>query len=119
LEALQEEWPKIRRNFGSVSRDLVALGREVGVFRSDVQSSFHNVNEFVEEIGIQIQLINTRPGEDGPASDYADSTIWEASEKFQNMATRASHAKWRVLMGKINGLEALILSQSVSMDTVK
>jgi hypothetical protein len=32
LEALQEEWPKIRRNFGALSRDLASYGTDARLF---------------------------------------------------------------------------------------
>jgi hypothetical protein len=118
LEILQEEWPKIRNNFGALSRNLVTMGQDAKVFRTDVRSGFQDVNEFIEEMGIQLQLINTRLGEDGPASDYANCTIWEALEKLQNMATRVSH-KVEGFDGQIESLEDLFASHNGSMATVK
>jgi hypothetical protein len=113
-----EEWPKIRRNFGALSRDLGRLGSESRAFRKDVRSGFNDINDFIEEMGIQIQLINNRLGEDGPASDYANSTIWEALEKLQNMGTHVSH-KVQGFNGQIKGLESLVTTHQGSMDAVK
>jgi DNA anti-recombination protein RmuC len=73
------------------------------VLRTDVHSGFQDINEFIEEMGIQVQLLNTRLGEDGPALDYANTTIWEALEKLQNMATRVSH-KVEGFDGQLEGL---------------
>jgi hypothetical protein len=112
LESLHEEWPKIRRNFGALSRDLATLGSESWAFRKDVRSGFNDINDFIEEMGIQIQLINNRLGEDGPASDYANSTIWEALEKLQNMGTHVSH-KVQGFNGQIEGLESLVTTHKV------
>jgi hypothetical protein len=101
LEALQEEWPKIRRNFGALSRDLASLGSESRVLRTDVRSGFQDINEFIEEMGIQVQLLNTRLGADGPASDYANTTVWEALEKLQHMATLESATRLKVSMDNL------------------
>jgi hypothetical protein len=75
LEALQAELPRIPNNFGALSRSLASIGQDTKSFCTDVRSGFHDLNEFIEERGIQLQLINTCLREDGPASDDANSTI--------------------------------------------
>jgi hypothetical protein len=60
-----------------MAKDLKKLWCLEPMIQTDVRSGFQDINEFIEEMGIQVQLLNTRLGEDGPASDYANTTIWE------------------------------------------